>query len=148
MDIDTTVEENSLPFELDERLRQDCLVMGEFDLSVVLLMNNSLVPWFILVPQVKATEMYQLSLEDQHILNQEIYALSKFLKDDMQVDKINVASIGNVVRQLHVHVIGRYFDDYCWPEPVWGRSEKKPYDDGKLQNISQQLLEFLTERLD
>ncbi len=122
-------------FQLDQQLQQDCFVLGELQHSLLLLMNNALVPWFILVPKTDKTELYELPDNIQTGVLSEINSLSKFVKDEFCVDKLNVAAIGNVVKQLHIHVIGRRDDDYCWPGVVWGRPEKTPYNKEAIDHI-------------
>lgn len=122
-------------FILDTRLAQDCLVVGELRISFLLLMKNSLVPWFILVPRRTATELYELDRDDQAALLEEINLVSRFLKDYFKAEKLNVAAIGNIVRQMHVHVIGRNTADFCWPNVVWGTKQNKPYTDEQITAI-------------
>ena len=126
-------------FQLDPQLQQDCLVLGELQHSLLLLMNNALLPWFILVPKTDKTELYELASEVQAGVWAEVNAVSKFVKDEFCVDKLNVAAIGNVVQQLHIHVIGRQHEDYCWPGVVWGRPEKKPYTKEAIDHIMAKL---------
>ncbi|MEQ8795556.1 MAG: HIT domain-containing protein [Gammaproteobacteria bacterium] len=122
-------------FVLDSKLDSDCITIAEWDDCLLLLMNNALVPWFILVPKTRATELFQLDHEQQQLLQQHIDALSQFILGHFDVTKINVAAIGNVVSQLHVHVIGRSPEDYCWPGVVWGRSESEPYQPDAMIRI-------------
>ncbi|MDB4522024.1 HIT domain-containing protein [Gammaproteobacteria bacterium] len=133
-------------FSLDSRLAKDCLVLGRMNISMLLLMNNSLVPWFILVPKTSEKEIYDLSSADQVALMQEINTLSAFIKDNFDITKLNVASIGNIVSQLHVHVVGRNISDYCWPGVVWGASEIKPYNDAQVSKITTDLRDQLGEK--
>ena len=121
--------------QLDAQLQQDCIVLGELECSLLLLMNNALLPWFILVPKTDKTELYELADDVQAGVWAEINAVSKFVKDEFCIDKLNVAAIGNVVQQLHIHVIGRQHEDYCWPGVVWGRSEKTSYTKEAIKHI-------------
>lgn len=98
-------------------------------------MNNSLVPWFILVPETKAVELHDLSREDHARLTDEIRLVSRFVESEFEVEKLNVAAIGNIVRQMHIHVIGRRLDDFAWPGPVWGRPEKEAYLEGEIARL-------------
>lgn len=123
-------------FTLDPQLAADCHILGEMGCCLVLLMNNSLVPWFILVPQRNEVEICDLPHEDQLAVLECINRLSRFLKIHFKADKLNVAAIGNVVRQMHIHVVGRYVDDFCWPGVVWGRKERQPYDDETLEKLA------------
>ncbi len=126
-------------FELDARLAGDCLILGELDCSLLLLMNNSLVPWFILVPVTKATEIYQMQKEQQLQLLKEIDLLSDFINSEFAIEKLNVAAIGNIVRQLHVHIVGRHSSDYCWPGVVWGSQQSESYSDAEIKRIKASL---------
>jgi diadenosine tetraphosphate (Ap4A) HIT family hydrolase len=123
-------------FELDTRLANDCLILGKLDISLLLLMNNSLVPWLILVPETTKTEMTDLPQIDQATLLKEINLISDFIKDNFNISKLNIAAIGNIVSQLHIHVVGRDPSDYCWPNVVWGTKEKKPYTDEQTAKLS------------
>jgi len=132
-------------FTLDPRLANDCIILGEMRLSLLLLLNNALVPWFILVPRRTPTEIFELDREDQETLLEEINLLSGFVKGLPVVEKLNVAAIGNVVEQLHVHVIGRNRQDFCWPNVVWGRSEKTPYLAEEIRSIQESLRTTMPE---
>jgi diadenosine tetraphosphate (Ap4A) HIT family hydrolase len=122
-------------FELDRRLQADCHVLGEVDAGLLLLFNNALLPWFILVPRTQATELYQLDSDQQLRLWQEVNRLSKFIDSEFEVEKLNVAAIGNMVSQLHVHVVGRHSNDYCWPGVVWGAEGREDYRQEQLGSI-------------
>lgn len=132
-------------FTLDPRLADDCIVLGEMRLSLLLLLKNALVPWFILVPRRDQTEIFELDRKDQEALLEEINLISGYVKGLAGVEKLNVAAIGNVVKQLHVHVIGRNSEDHCWPNVVWGRPEKTPYTDDELRAIRESLVAKLPE---
>ncbi len=132
-------------FTLDPRLANDCLVLGEMKLCFLLLIKNALVPWFILVPRRTPTEIFELEREDQYALVEEINLLSDFVKGLPGVEKLNVAAIGNIVKQLHVHVIGRNSQDFCWPNTVWGRSEKTAYSEEEIRVIREALITKLPE---
>lgn len=115
-------------FELHPRLAEDCILMGRFPLCQLLLMNDANYPWFILVPErVDIREIYQLGEEDQVRLISESSHLSRQLASHFHADKMNVAALGNMVPQLHVHHIVRYRNDPAWPGPVWGRVPSKAY---------------------
>ncbi|HBH35047.1 MAG TPA: HIT family protein [Gammaproteobacteria bacterium] len=134
-------------FELDARLASDCLILGKLDCSLLLLMNNSLLPWFILVPLTQETEIYQLPREQQLQLLEEINMLSDFINSEFSIEKLNVAAIGNIVKQLHVHIVGRHSSDYCWPGVVWGADQSEPYTDTEVHRIRRSLLIRLKERI-
>lgn len=126
-------------FELDPRLQNDCFILSESELFLVLLMNNSLVPWFILVPKTDVTELYQLDEVMQSKVLGQINLISQFINDEFKPDKLNVAAIGNIVNQLHIHIVGRYKSDVYWPGVVWGSNEKKAYQQDELDSIKSQL---------
>lgn len=133
-------------FTLDSRLQQDCLLVGDFPLCRLLLMNDASYPWFILVPQrEEVSEIFQLDGADQRQLWQETSLLAEILKDTFAADKMNVATLGNVVSQLHMHVIVRRRDDAAWPAPVWGRQPARPYEDAQIRQIIDKLRLVLTE---
>ncbi|QKZ06272.1 HIT domain-containing protein [Pseudomonas eucalypticola] len=132
-------------FSLDSRLHQDTHVIGDFPLSRLLLSNDANYPWFILVPRREAiSELFQLNDTDQFQLWQETTFLAQVLKEVYAADKMNVATLGNVVAQLHMHVIVRRTDDAAWPAPVWGKVAAKPYDVEQLAKVRAQLGEVLT----
>lgn len=135
-----------MKFELDERLHKDCHLLGEITLCRVLLNRNAGVPWFILVPQTDVIEIVDLSAEQQSQLLVEVNLLSEFIRDQFDVTKLNVAAIGNIVSQLHVHVIGRHPDDYCWPDVVWGTSSDRVYSDIDVTGIKNLLATFMQQR--
>lgn len=122
-------------FVLDPQLAADCHVLGELDAGLLLLLDNALVPWFILVPRTEATELYQLDEEMQGIVWRDINALSEFVHTQFEVVKLNVAAIGNKVPQMHIHVVGRHPDDYCWPDVVWGAEGRADYSDERVRVI-------------
>ncbi|HBS77162.1 MAG TPA: HIT family protein [Pseudomonas sp.] len=127
-------------FVLDERLQQDTVTLGNFPLCRLLLMNDASYPWFILVPRrEEVSELFQLNTADQQLLWREATALAEIVKDTFGADKMNVATLGNVVSQLHVHVIARRRDDAAWPAPVWGFQSTKPYGEAQLTGIRQKL---------
>jgi len=121
---------------LDARLQADCHILGELEAGLLLLLNNALVPWFILVPRTQVTELYQLDAGLQQKVWQEVNVLSRFVQTEFSAQKMNVAAIGNIVRQLHIHVVGRKPDDYCWPGVVWGAEGGVEYDQEQVQAIT------------
>lgn len=129
-------------FQINERLRADCVIIAKLDFSDLLLMNNSLVPWFILVPETEAVELHDLSREDHLRLTDEIRLVSRFVESEFDVEKLNVAAIGNIVRQMHIHVIGRRTDDFAWPGPVWGRPERATYEAVEIGRIRSAFARF------
>ncbi|WP_338496561.1 HIT domain-containing protein [Pseudomonas sp. WP18] len=133
-------------FALDLRLQQDTLPIGDFPLCRLLLSNDSNYPWFILVPRREnISELFQLDDMDQQQLWKETTALAETLKDSFDADKLNVATLGNVVSQLHMHVIVRKRDDAAWPAPVWGKHPAQPYNDVQVKAIRERLRVALTD---
>ncbi len=123
-------------FELHPRLEADCITVGSFPLCRLLLMNDSNYPWFILVPRrAGVREIFELSEDDQRQLLWESSSLSRAIADHFNADKINVAALGNMVPQLHIHHIVRYESDPAWPAPVWGHAAAKPYSEQKLSEL-------------
>ncbi len=121
-------------FELHPQLEKDCLLLGQFKLCKLLLMKDANYPWFILVPDRKdITEIYQLDEVDQQQLMRESSAMARLLIEDFSADKVNIAALGNIVPQLHVHHVARYHDDPAWPAPVWGTCAAQAYGEDALQ---------------
>ncbi|ODB92175.1 hypothetical protein A3194_07160 [Candidatus Thiodiazotropha endoloripes] len=127
-------------FSLDPRLTADCHLLAELELSQLLLMNNALLPWYILVPRVSCDELYQLTPEQQKLLFEEINQISLFIKADENIDKLNTAAIGNIVRQMHIHILGRKSSDPWWPGTVWGTKQRRPYNQTELNEIKRRLI--------
>ncbi|WP_350575893.1 HIT domain-containing protein [Pseudomonas sp. HY2-MNA-CIBAN-0224] len=127
-------------FILDTRLQEDTWLIGDFPLCRLLLSNDSNYPWFILVPRREGiSELFQLDDVDQQLMWAETTALAGVLKELFTADKMNVATLGNVVSQLHMHVIARYASDAAWPGPVWGKHPAKPYSEADVQVIRDKL---------
>lgn len=115
-------------FQLHSRLQQDCFSVGQFPLSHILMMNDSQYPWFILVPQrADIKEIYQLDQDDRQQLMVESCLLAEKLVEIYSPDKLNIAAIGNLVPQLHIHHVARYQSDKAWPGPIWGKFSPVPY---------------------
>ena len=115
-------------FTLHKQIEADSILVRNLALSQVRLQNQKAVPWLILVPRrVEATEIHQLSAEDSAILMREIVQASRVMEKLYAPDKINVAALGNVVPQLHIHIIARFTKDAAWPQPVWGKFAPQPY---------------------
>ncbi|KAA8920351.1 MULTISPECIES: HIT domain-containing protein [Xanthomonas] len=108
-------------FVLDPRLQADSAFVADGPLSQVRLMDDARFPWLLLVPRVaEASEWIDLDGGQQRLLLAEINQLSQLLRQEPGVHKLNIGALGNVVRQLHVHVLGRHPGDAAWPGPVWG----------------------------
>lgn len=123
-------------FELNAQLAKDCNVVGDLTLSKLLLMNDANYPWFVLVPmRDNKREWYELIVEDQQQLLHEANMLAKFLQEKTGAKKMNIGALGNMVPQLHVHVIARFDNDSAWPAPVWGKVPAAAYDEKKLTDM-------------
>ncbi len=134
-------------FKLDKKLADDCFFIDNLQFSQLLLMNDSNYPWFILVPQKNnLSEFIDLNFEEQKLLLKEINLISKILKEDFDIDKINIASLGNVVKQLHVHIIGRKNNDISFPRPVWGSAQAKSYTKIEANKIIELIKTKLNEQ--
>lgn len=127
--------------KLDERLAQDSQLVAELPLCQLRLMNDARFPWLLLIPRREgASEIFDLNEADQQQLWHEASVVGQMLKTLTQADKINVASLGNVVSQLHVHIVARQHDDAAWPGPVWGHGECQPYAPDRLDDMCHSLL--------
>jgi len=122
-----------MTFQLHPRLQQDCITIGRFELCRLLMMNDSQYPWFILVPEkTDINEIYQLTKPDRELLAEESGYLAENLAELYQADKMNIAAIGNIVPQLHIHHIVRYQTDRAWPAPIWGKFDAVPYTEQQI----------------
>ena len=132
---------------LNPQLEKGSIALGEFELCSLLLINDSNYPWFILLPnRENISEIFQLSSTDQQQLMIESSFFSKILEKAFNADKINVAALGNVVPQLHIHHIARYRNDACWPDPVWGAVPSIPYTDNQQRTIIDKLQALLNAK--
>ena len=124
-------------FLLDPRLAEDSLVVAALPLSAVRLMRDANYPWLLLVPRRPGlAEIVDLSAAERTQLMAEIALASEALRETAPCDKLNVAALGNMVRQLHVHVIARRTDDPAWPRPVWGLVPPKNYAPGEAEALA------------
>ena len=131
-------------FKLDEQLANDTVKVGDMPLSSVLLMNDSRFPWAILVPRREGLiELHDMIETDRNRLMSEAVTVSAALQKLTGASKMNIAALGNVVRQLHVHVIARNTDDDAWPRPVWGVGTPAPYDESEAQACAAALKDAL-----
>ena len=116
-------------WSLTPQLAADTVPIGDLPLSRVLLANDSNYPWLILVPRLPGiTEITDLDPNEQVQLLGEVDNAARVLKTVTEYEKLNVAALGNVVSQLHVHVIGRRHSDAAWPKPIWGTAPQSVYD--------------------
>ena len=107
-------------FTLHPQLAEDCHVLGETATAQVLLHRNAVVPWLILVPKTEHSDLLELPVALRTVLIDDCAQLAGYLRTRRGAEKINFAAIGNLVPQLHLHVVGRHAGDACWPLPVWG----------------------------
>lgn len=138
------------PFQLHPQLHQDCLNVGDFALSRLLMMNDCQYPWCILVPRrTEIREIYHLTEQDRQQLLQESCWLAQVMNAIYQPDKLNIAAIGNLVPQLHLHHVARYRSDSAWPAPVWGKLAAVPYAEQEanlqLTRLRQRLEQWLID---
>ena len=121
-------------FVLDARLEADSVFLADGPLSQVRLMNDARFPWLLLVPRVEdASEWIDLDGAQQRLLLAEIHRAGTLLKREPGVEKLNIGALGNIVRQLHVHLVGRHHEDAAWPGPVWGAGTALRIDANDLQ---------------
>ena len=132
-------------FALDDRLARDSRSLIRIGLCELRLQNDRRWPWLVLVPQrPDVAEVFELTPLDQAMLTFEMNTVAVALKAATGADKINVAALGNIVRQLHVHVIARNEGDAAWPGPVWGYGRAEPYADDEMEALVNRILEKLS----
>ena len=133
-------------FRLHERLEADTAFVADLGLSRLLLMRNALWPWLILVPRRPGVvEVHRLDPADRAALMEEIAQVSGVLEREFRPDKLNVGALGNLVPQLHVHVIARYRGDPAWPGPVWGSGHVRAYGEGEAEALAARLAGLVAE---
>jgi diadenosine tetraphosphate (Ap4A) HIT family hydrolase len=132
-------------FTLDPRLQNDTIAIGDATLSRVLLMDDERFPWVILVPRRSdLAELTDLSAAERALLIEEIAAISTALSRRAGVEKINVGALGNIVRQLHVHVVSAIGDE-AWPGPIWGTGARRPYRPDVREKIAREIAAALPQ---
>ena len=128
-------------FQIHSQLLADCHRLGRLELCHVLLHKNGSLPWFILVPQTTATDLLDLPETERTAVLHEAAVIGQWIKRHLGYGKINFAAIGNVVPQLHLHIVGRKPGDPCWPAPVWGHLvESQEYSDQRVGEIRELLV--------
>jgi diadenosine tetraphosphate (Ap4A) HIT family hydrolase len=133
-----------MPFHLHPQLQKDCISIGKLALCRLLLMNDNQFPWLILVPEIAGiTEIYQLNKQQQMLLIEESSFLAERLSELYRPDKLNIAAIGNLVPQLHVHHIVRYRTDKAWPAPVWGKFPAVAYSEQEITDTTSLVMNAL-----
>ncbi len=131
-------------FALHSQLKSDTHFICDLPLSSALLMNDANYLWLILVPRKPdLIELTDLSFAEQTQVLQEINSVAKILKKEFNAEKLNIAALGNVVSQLHIHVIGRKKNDATFPKPVWGNAPAKPYATKEAEALIQKLKSLL-----
>ena len=142
--IDKTMSFKEIQFELDPLLEKDSIFIMELPLSKLVLMNDANFLWFLLIPRREGVhEVFELCEEDLLQLNKESNYLLKELKTFYKGKKMNVANLGNIVPQLHIHHIVRYEDDLAWPGPIWGIQDAKPYKELERSLIVEEVRELM-----
>lgn len=132
---------------LHDRLKADTAEVTRLDLSLLLLMNARQWPWLILVPQrPEVREIHDLAAVDRAMLMDEITRCSRLLADLFKPDKINIGALGNIVPQLHVHIVARSKTDPAWPKPVWGTIASELYTPDELATRLADIRRTLTSR--
>ena len=132
-------------FELDSRIDKDSELVKKLVLCQLRLQNDSRWPWLVMVPERSGmSEIFDLSPSEQTLLSAEINRVSAAFKQVTGATKINVGALGNIVRQLHVHVIARFEGDPNWPGPIWGFGHPTPYEQPQKQNLIKKLVEALS----
>jgi diadenosine tetraphosphate (Ap4A) HIT family hydrolase len=129
-----------MPFALHPRLAQDTVEAVRLSLCRVLVMKDRRFPWLVLVPERESVrEIHELAPADRAALVEEIARAGEVLTLLFQPDKLNVGALGNLVPQLHVHVVARRATDPAWPGPVWGYGAPVPYEESELEEIRERL---------
>ena len=122
-----------MAFSLDAQLAADTVPIMDYDLCRVLLMKDANYPWIILVPMVDGiSELHQLAPDQWSLFMAELTRTSSRMEAAFKPDKVNVGALGNIVNQLHIHIVCRYTADPAWPGPVWGAAPAAPYPDEDL----------------
>ena len=135
-------------FQLHPRLAADTQIVGDLPLCQLLLLNDRRFPWCVLVPrQADLRELHDLPADALASLMNEVVAVSRALKIHCNAFKINVGALGNLVPQLHVHVVGRRENDDAWPGPVWGHGQAIPYEEAEAARLRNALREACGAKL-
>ena len=131
-------------FKLDPQLANDTLHVKSLDACELLLLNDARWPWLILAPRIEdAVEWHELFTDQRQDIDLEIANVAGILKALTGCEKVNIASLGNAVRQLHIHIIARSEGDSNWPGPVWGYGTKQDYDTVRAQFLIDSLRDVL-----
>ena len=132
-------------FKLNSRLLEDSTFITKLNVSQVRLNHDARFPWLILIPEIAGLkELHDIPDEKQAVVQKEVNFCSAALQELTSADKMNVAALGNLVSQLHIHVIARKHDDNAWPQPVWSAGEAKPYEKENLAKLVNKLRQSLS----
>ena len=132
-------------FKLNFRLLEDSTFVTKLNVSQVRLNHDARFPWLILIPEIAGLkELHDIPDQKQAIVQKELNFCSAALQELASADKMNVAALGNLVPQLHIHVIARKHDDSAWPKPVWSAGEAKPYEEENLAMLVNKLRQRLS----
>lgn len=127
---------------IDQRLLDDCHVLGTMPSGTLLLNRNASLHWFILVPDSKLHDVLDLPLDQAQVVFTDSATISAYMKKELSYLKINFAGLGNQVPQMHLHIIGRHVGDVCWPDPVWGNIHHSSiYTWDKIQHLRESLVQ-------
>lgn len=131
-------------FSIDPRLERDSVAIADLGLCRLRLSRDARWPWLLAIPQrAGVTEMFELAPLDQTMLTFEINEAAKALSVVTGADKINVAAIGNIVRQLHIHIVARFEGDANWPGPIWGHGTPEPRSDEDIEALARKITEAM-----
>jgi diadenosine tetraphosphate (Ap4A) HIT family hydrolase len=131
-------------FTLDPRLASDTFAIGDLSLSRALLMNDARYPWIILAPRRQgAVDLSDLTSADRAALIEEVARACETMRALPDVEKVNVGALGNIVRQLHIHIVGRNAHDFAWPGPVWGAGPSRAYPESEREALLARLKDDL-----
>ena len=132
-------------FVLHSKLEADTFEIADLEVSQLLLMNDARFPWLILVPRVSdMRDLHNLPKDHYQVVTREIAHVSQILQTLPQAHSMNVGALGNLVPQLHIHIIARHTDDAAWPAPVWGECEAQPYRQDAAARLIQQIANKLS----
>lgn len=126
--------------KIDPQLLRDCHVLGTLDRATVLLNRNASVGWLILVPDTEAIDWHELDDAEHDQISAQVRSLAGFTARWFASDKLNIATLGNQVSQMHIHLIARHHSDPCWPRPVWGQLDvQQDYPDARIRDLQKAL---------
>lgn len=136
-----------MSFKLDPQIEADSIFVCDGPLSQIRLHKNAAFPWLMLMPrQNDLREIIDLAVADQETLLREVRLVAETVKDIYNPTKLNIANLGNVVAQLHVHIIARFSSDPCWPGPVWGGNASAEYTAEELEETVQKIKQSLEQK--